>query len=109
MRKYKIKIAITTATKTINWLETRVLHDVLKCINKDLNKWRENQYLWEGRLVVNKQLQVTVKRTRQLVPRTLTCKDLQDILNEKRKLQNNIKGEYPCQKKHMCFYVHECK
>lgn len=109
MRKYKIKIAITTATKTINLLETRVLHDVLKCINKDLNKRRENQYLWEGRLIVNKQLQVTVKGTRQLVPRTLTCKDLQDILNEKRKLQNNIKGEYPCQKKTMCFYVHECK
>ena len=61
----------------------RGLHDVLKCINKDLNKWRENQCLWEGRLIVNKQLQVTVKRTRQLAPCMLTCKDLQDILNEK--------------------------
>lgn len=41
-------------TKSIKLLEMQGLDDLLKCINKDLNKWRNKQYFWDGRLV-NKQ------------------------------------------------------
>lgn len=56
-------------------------HDLLKCINKDLNEWKEKRYLWKGRHTVTKQLQVTVERIRQFrVSRHV--KIFRDILNE---------------------------
>lgn len=34
------------------------LYDLLKCIKKDLKKWKDKPYSKKGRLIVNKQCQV---------------------------------------------------
>lgn len=84
-------------------------HDLLKCINKDLNEWKEKRYLWKGRHTVTKQLQVTVERIRQFrVSRHV--KIFRDILNENHYHRIILRERIPVlKKKDMYFHVHEFK